>query len=175
MRDEKPTALLIVLLLALVIGGIADLALDAPTSLLDAHAIFELLLIGSGIGLVGYLLRSWHAAERDLVRARVSLASADAERDAWQRSARAALQGLGEAIDRQFEDWGLTPTEREVALSLLKGRALKEIAHDTGRSERTVRQHAVSVYGKSGLAGRAELAGFFLDQLSLPPTSAARR
>ena len=38
------------------------------------------------------------------------------------------------------------------------------------RSERTVRQHAVSVYRKSGLAGRAELSAFFLEDLLLPIT-----
>jgi hypothetical protein len=31
-----------------------------------------------------------------------------------------------------------------------------------------VRQHAVSVYRKSGLAGRAELSAFFLEDLLLP-------
>ncbi len=36
------------------------------------------------------------------------------------------------------------------------------------RSERTVRQHAIAVYSKSGLAGRAELAAFFLEDLLLP-------
>jgi hypothetical protein len=36
------------------------------------------------------------------------------------------------------------------------------------RSERTVRRHAVSVYRKSGLAGRAELLAFFLEDLLLP-------
>jgi len=36
------------------------------------------------------------------------------------------------------------------------------------RSERTVRQHAVAVYRKSGLAGRAELSAFFLEDLLLP-------
>jgi DNA-binding NarL/FixJ family response regulator len=38
----------------------------------------------------------------------------------------------------------------------------------TGRSERTVRQHAVAVYEKSGLHGRSELAAFFLDAVLLP-------
>jgi hypothetical protein len=32
----------------------------------------------------------------------------------------------------------------------------------------TVRQHAVSVYEKSGLQGRAELAAFFLEDVFLP-------
>lgn len=91
-----------------------------------------------------------------------------AERDAWRRSAESVLAGLGQAIDRQFTAWGLTPTEREVALLLLKGYGHKQVAAQTGRGERTVRQHAVAVYQKSGLAGRAELAAFFLQDLMLP-------
>ena len=51
---------------------------------------------------------------------------------------------------------------------LLKGLGHKQIAAATGRSERTVRQHAGVVYEKSGLGGRAELAAFFLQDLMLP-------
>ena len=90
------------------------------------------------------------------------------ERDAWRASAEAALAGLGHAIDERFSAWNLTPAEREVALLLLKGRSHKQIAFTTGRSERTVRQHAVAVYQKSRLNGRAELAAFFLEDVLLP-------
>jgi len=51
---------------------------------------------------------------------------------------------------------------------LLKGFSHKRIARTTQTSERTVRQHSVSIYKKSGLAGRAELSGFFLELLLLP-------
>jgi DNA-binding NarL/FixJ family response regulator len=90
------------------------------------------------------------------------------ERDAWRASAHSALAGLADAIGSQLERWGLTPAEREVAILLLKGRSHKEIAAATGRGERTVRQHAVSAYGKAGLGGRAELAAFFLADLPSP-------
>jgi DNA-binding NarL/FixJ family response regulator len=73
------------------------------------------------------------------------------------------------AVDQQLTRWNLTPAEREVALLLLKGYGHKQIAARTGRSERTVRQHAVSVYEKSGLGGRAELAAFFLEGLIVTP------
>jgi DNA-binding NarL/FixJ family response regulator len=99
---------------------------------------------------------------------RVSLDAQRAERDAWQASARAALEGLGHAIDAQFAAWRLTPTERQVALMLLKGYSHKQIAAMTTRGERTVRQHAGVVYEKAGLAGRAELAAYFLHDLMLP-------
>ena len=74
----------------------------------------------------------------------------------------------GILVDEQFGAWQLTPTEREVAMLLLKGHGHKQIAAATGRSERTVRQHAVAVYQKSGLQGRAELAAFFLEDLVVP-------
>jgi DNA-binding NarL/FixJ family response regulator len=50
----------------------------------------------------------------------------------------------------------------------LKGHGHKQIAALTGRGERTVRQHAVTVYQKSGLRGRAELAAFFLEGVLIP-------
>ena len=69
---------------------------------------------------------------------------------------------------RSYGVWNLTPAERKIALLLLKGYGHKEIATLLGRSERTIRQHAVAVYRKSNLSGRAELAAFFLEDLLLP-------
>ncbi len=93
-----------------------------------------------------------------------------AERDAWQASAERLLTGLAEAIDQQFRAWGLTDAERETrSCMVLKGYSHKRIAQKTARSERTVRQHAVAVYRKSGLGGRAELAAYFLEGLRPPP------
>ena len=90
------------------------------------------------------------------------------EREAWRASAAAALANFANAMGERFAAWGLTPTERDIALRLLKGHSHKQIAFETGRSERTVRQHAVVVYQKSGLSGRAELSAFFLEDLLLP-------
>jgi DNA-binding NarL/FixJ family response regulator len=96
------------------------------------------------------------------------LAERQAERDAWRERAAQSLQGLGQGVSQQFHDWELTPAERQVALLLLKGQSHKEIAGATGRSERTVRQHAIAAYRKAGISGRAELAAFFLGDLTLP-------
>lgn len=108
-----------------------------------------------------------------LERTRGELAARAAERDAWRVRAEKLLRGLGEEIDRQLRAWGLTPAERETALLLLKGCGHKEIAQIQQKSERTVRQHAVAVYRKSGLSGRAELAAFFLEDLLLPASEGA--
>ena len=99
-------------------------------------------------------------------RAEILRSSADARR--WNAEAQNVLDGLGVAIDRQFDRWGLTPAEREVALLQLKGlrhRAIAELRHT---SERTDRQQALSIYRKSGLDGRSDLAAFFLEDLLLP-------
>ena len=119
-----------------------------------------------------WLWIGWRRAEREGEELRRTLSARQAERDAWRASAEHYLAGLAQAIDRQFGHWNLTPAEREVALQVLKGRSHKEIAAATGRSERTVRQHAASAYHKAGLEGRAALAAYFLDGLSAPSREA---
>lgn len=161
------------LVLAFVLFGIAaaagiDLALDAPSSWVSFHAIYELVIIAGALVMATALWLGWARAERSVAAMRRSLAERGAEADAWRARAHTALAGLSGAIDEQFRTWKLTPTEREIALELLKGRSHKEIAAATGRSERTVRQHAVVIYQKSGLGGRAELGAFFLEGLMLP-------
>jgi len=155
-------------LAAIVVGGVVDLLLDAPDRWLSLHVIYEVLLITGALAASVWLWRAWRQAAESAASLERSLAERQAERDAWRDRARKSLEGLGRAVDDQFRGWGLTPAEREVALLLLKGHGHKQIAAATGRSERTVRQHAVTVYRKAGLGGRAELAAFFLEDLALP-------
>jgi DNA-binding CsgD family transcriptional regulator len=154
--------------LAIVAGGAVDLALDAPEDWTSFHVLYEIALICGALAIAAWLWRGWWRAESSAGALRQNLAERQAERDAWRARAERALEGLGKAVDEQFTTWQLTPAEREVALLLLKGHGHKQIASATGRSERTVRQHAVAVYQKSGLQGRAELAAFFLEDLAVP-------
>lgn len=158
------------ILLLVAVGGAIDLALDRPERWLSAHVIVELALMVTSLTFSIILWRGWRRAQHRLVRTEASLARSIVERDAWRKSAESALTSFSSAVDQRLTEWGLTAAEREVALLLLKGLGHKQIAASTGRSERTVRQHAVSVYEKSGLGGRAELAAFFLGGLILPTT-----
>ena len=167
-RDRSLRPLLIGVLLLIVVSGTVDLVLDAPDSWRSIHVIYEIVLIAGALATTAILWLRWIRAERSLSTTRRVLHEHQAERDAWRASAERALLGFGAAIDDQLSRWGLTAAEREVALLLLKGKSHKAIAYETGRSERTVRQHAVTVYQKSGLAGRAELAAFFLEGVVLP-------
>ena len=178
MRDEAaPDAgtpgpalhlILALLLLAIAGAGAVDLVLDEPATWREGHALFESGFLALCLGSAAYLARGWLRARRSVGDLQRALAAHEGERDAWRERARALLSGLGAAIDAQMASWQLTPTERETALLLLKGYSHRQIAELSGRSERTVRQHAVAVYRKAGLGGRAELSAFFLEDLLLP-------
>ena len=171
MEDEAPPRMRLILavaMAAIIVGGTVDLVLDQPETWLSFHVIFEVLMITGAALLAVALWLGWWRAEQSRHELLERLELRRAERDAWQDSARKALEGLGAAIDAQFSDWQLTPAEREVALLLLKGYSHKHVAQATGRSERTARQHAAAVYRKAGLGNRNELAAYFLEDLMLP-------
>jgi DNA-binding CsgD family transcriptional regulator len=162
--------MLMLLLGGIALGGAIDLWLDRPHSPGVLHLAFELAVLALSLGGVGLLWMGWMRTRRSLTRSVDVAQQLAQERDAWRQRAEKLLRGLGEEIDAQLRRWQLTPAEREVALLLLKGYGHKEIAVHLGRSERTIRQHAVAVYRKSNLSGRAELSAFFLEDLLLPPT-----
>lgn len=145
-----------------------DIASDyrAGTELL--HVATELAVMAAA--LVGAVALWWmlRAAQRRAEALTVDLAAAREEARRFSEDARDALQGLGEAIDRQFQRWELTTAEREVGLLMLKGLSHREIAALRQTTEVTVRQQALAVYRKAGLRGRSELSAFFLEDLLVP-------
>lgn len=175
MDDEGQPRLQLILLVALVsivVGGGVDLYLDQPTEWLSFHVVFESVLIVGALLMATTLWIGWWRTTRSVESLRRSLEERSEERDRWRRNAEQALEGLGRAIDQQFDDWGLTPAEREVALLILKGYSHKAIARHTDRRPDTVRQHAASVYRKASVSGRAELSAYFLEDLMLPGSDA---
>jgi len=156
----------------IVVLGIVDVYLDQPRSWWSFHILVELGLILLSLGAAVFLWLGWRHSARSVEELERALERQQAERDGWRQRAQEAIEGFEAAIDAQFDDWDLTPAERDIALLVIKGYSHKRAAQVSDRSERTVRQHAVSVYRKSGLSGRAELAGFFLEDLLVPTTQA---
>jgi DNA-binding CsgD family transcriptional regulator len=167
-RLRLPLALL---LAAIAVGGALDLWMDWPSSPGALHVSFELAVLALSLAGVAWLGTGWVRAHRSLDRSREASVRLSEERDHWRARAEKILRGLGEEIDAQLRRWNLTAAERQVAVLLLKGYGHKEIAALLERSERTIRQHAVAIYRKSDLSGRAELAAFFLEDLLLPAAS----
>jgi DNA-binding CsgD family transcriptional regulator len=83
-----------------------------------------------------------------------------------ERGKAARLSGELLAVMRgEFEEWGLSTSESEVALLLIKGLSMREISNAREVKEKTIRQQATSVYAKSGCAGRHELVARFIEDL----------
>jgi putative tricarboxylic transport membrane protein len=129
--------------------------------------------LGMGLALVlvaGLIAGSlwWRQRRAAQGRERVlasSLEEARLEAERHAKTADALIKGVGDKMDKQFEVWGLTPAEKEVAALLLKGMRHKEIGQIRQTSERTVRQQSLSIYRKAGVEGRTELAAYFLEDL----------
>ena len=76
--------------------------------------------------------------------------------------ARAAVQ---EVIEAHFEDWALSPSERDVANFLIKGLSIAETAQMRGTAEGTIKAHLSGIYRKSGTHNRAELMSLLIDAM----------
>lgn len=87
----------------------------------------------------------------------------------WQtRQDTALAKASGEmhsVIQRQFDQWGLSKAERDVAYLALKGLDVAEIAAARNAASGTVRAQLSGIYGKSGVSGRAQFAAFFVEDL----------
>lgn len=180
---ERRTSLALAGLFALVAGltGL-DLAIDLGHGIEVRHAIAEGLVVLVGLaGVTWMLLRLRMLADEaqflgeradalaaDLLVSETELTTSRTEALRWRTEAKDLIRGLGAAIDRQLEDWGLSPAEKEVALLLLKGLSHKEIADIRGTGEATVRQQSAGIYRKAGIGGRHDLAAFFLEDLLGP-------
>ncbi len=171
----------LVAFVAVALLAALDLASDLKEGTTVGHVVSE-----GGVFLVGMLgavfmarrlmrvVRSERAAREEALALADRLKATEAEAARWRGEARDLLQGLGAALDRQFERWALSPAEKEVALLLLKGLSHKEIAEVRSITEATARQQASAVYKKAGLSGRNDLAAFFLEDLLLPDSDQAR-
>lgn len=87
------------------------------------------------------------------------------EADSFRLSTKEATLAIAQAITDQLVTWGLSGAEMEVARLLLLGLSHREIGQIRGTTEHTARDQAQGVYKKAGVAGRAELAAFFLEDL----------
>lgn len=84
--------------------------------------------------------------------------------DAQQKN-KQLQDGINASMQQTFIDWKLTIAEVDVAVLIVKGFSLVEIAHLRSTSERTVRDQAASIYHKAGLKNRIELMAYFVEDL----------
>ncbi len=165
LNSDKSKTIFSSLLIIILITITIDLWQDFNTGSGFGHLLTEFLIaVVVGIGL--FLLWSKNEDLKKEIQIKdLDLVKMKAVAEKWKSENAQLIQGLSSAIDKQLENWHLTPSEKDVALLLLKGLSLKEIADIRSVSERTVRQQSIGIYQKSHLAGRAELSAFFLEDL----------
>ncbi len=131
---------------------------------LSHMAVETVIVILASIGTI-FVLSQNSALRKEVQTTQYELEELKEQSIQWKTENQNLIQGLSLAIDRQMQDWGFTPSEKEVALLLLKGLSFKEIGTIRDSTEKTVRHHAQKIYEKSKLAGRAELSAFFLEDI----------
>jgi DNA-binding CsgD family transcriptional regulator len=76
-----------------------------------------------------------------------------------------ASGGFLRVVHHHFMLWKLSPSERDVALLLIKGMSTQEIADIRDTKAGTVKSQTSSIYQKAGVKGRNELAAYFVEDL----------
>ena len=76
-----------------------------------------------------------------------------------------AQAAMHDVIQAHFESWDLTASEQDVAMFMVKGMSISEIAELRGSAEGTVKAHMHAIYRKSGTRNRGEVLSLLIDNL----------
>ena len=81
----------------------------------------------------------------------------------------AARGAFHELMQERFDQWGLSPSERDVATFTIKGLNNEEIAALRGKSVGTIKSQCNAIFRKAGVSGRAQLVSLFMEELTEGP------
>ena len=159
MRDKFIAIILLVIMSLNFFDVLTDISLGVPSW----HIFYEsLIAIVSGIAAL-FLIRDIRARTYDMSKLKQELLISDDKFRNISDEMKNARHEYSAVIYSQFEQWQLTPSEKEVAMLLLKGLSFKEISGVRNTKEKTVRQQACVIYNKANVEGRHELAAWFLE------------
>ena len=127
--------------------------LGLPIAPISWH-LHELVEIGVACGLILGVVVSTLAVRQALRRTEKA-----------ETALRAASGAFMEVLEERFQEWELTPAERDVALFAIKGMSTQEIAELRSTSEGTVKAQTNAIYRKAGVSGRPQLLSLFIDEL----------
>lgn len=162
---SKERIILVSLFSIIVISISIDLYSDIQENLPLKHFIHELGLLSLSLVAAIYQMLLIFKRDQEITSFARRVNDLETEKAAFKQQFAKVKNDFSQVLDQQFTTWGLTPVEKDIALLLIKGMGMKEISQTRSTSEGTVRQQAATIYRKSGLIGRKELAAFFLDEL----------
>jgi DNA-binding NarL/FixJ family response regulator len=172
MEDSRRGNLVVLILsgtFAVLVG--LDLITDYQSGSTGGHLLLEGLLLATSGTFFIIAVQRLTLAKKEIASLQGDVEKLHLEKEQWKNETHQLLAGLSVKIEQQFGKWKLTQAETEVGFLLLKGFSLQEIADIRTTKIKTVQQQSQSIYQKTGLASRSELAAFFLEDL-LPPKEA---
>lgn len=164
-NENKIKIMTFVMLIGISLFALVDIILDMREGVPINHLIHEgFLWLLSMLGAF-YQFRIIRWQRKKIVELGQVNESLKLEQKAFEKKISHLSEEFLKSIDEQFNAWSFSRGEKEIALLLIKGLSMKEIAEIRGSHENTVRQQASQIYKKSSINGRMELAAFFLDDL----------
>ena len=120
---------------------------------LSLHGIVEVLAV-LGLAIGAFLaLREY----RTLLRRNTKV----------ERELNVASGAFQEVIEHHFDRWGLTLAERDVALFLIKGLSIADVAAMRATRDGTIKAQSAAIYRKAGVSSRSELISVMVEELIL--------
>ena len=145
--------------------SVLDIVQDIESKSSIAHIVGDVLMFSAVVSGLWILIGRAQRLNKNIAQLQNAYFTAKQDVQNLSESKEQMLKGFGEVIDAQLDAWKLSQAEKEIALLMLKGLSHLEIAEIRHTSERTVRQQSLSVYAKSGVKGRTDLAAFFLEDI----------
>ena len=158
-KDLVIIALLVLIMLFKLVDIVADVQLEIPAWHIAQESVLVLLTVIATL----YLSRDLVRRSRQVKALAHRLAQADKQIDNLSSQMRTARQEYSLAVASQFDTWGFTKSEQQVAFLILKGLSFKEMAEVRQTKEKTVRQQASTIYGKAGVDGRHTFCAWFME------------
>lgn len=148
---------------------IVDIYVDLKDGISILHVLHEVFLLLLGILAISWQIKTISRKDKHINELSHELLETKQEYQEWKTRSHSYANEFRNLIDDQFGIWHLSQSEKDVALLLIKGFSMKEIAQFRNTQEKTVRQQATSIYKKAELSGRQELAAFFLEDILSSP------
>jgi len=117
-------------------------------------AVHEFIELGAALGLLLGVILGAITLRRTLQRNQIV-----------EDQLKAASGAFMDLLNERFEEWALTPAERDVALFSIKGLSIQKIAGVRDVSEGTIKAQTNAIYRKAGVSGRPQLLSLFVDEL----------
>jgi len=161
----------IILLLSLIIitcyncFEIFEELVDYNNSLASEPLHVELIVVLISLAATAYVAYLIIRQDKTQTELEINLDKVRKQLDGSNIRLREGKKEYQQVIKWQFAEWGLTPSEEEVALLILKGLSIKEVSSARSTKEKTARSQASSIYDKSNLGGRHELSAWFFEDL----------